>query len=275
VDYILETYPVGISRACRLMEHARSNYYYVSKRNDSEAIDTVRLWADRFSHYGFWLLFKRMRKKGIKWNHKKVYRIYKLLNLNMKRRGKRRIPLREKEPLEQPLFPNSTWSMDFMSDSLVNGQRFRTLNILDDYNREVLNIEVATSLPSERVIRVLEELKETRGLPQKIRVDNGPEFISEKLRSWSEKNSVVFQFIQPGKPTQNAYIERFNRTYRKEVLDKYLFFSLNEVREITLDWIDDYNNHRPHESLADCSPVEFAKKRRPLTVDNFTEVTHN
>jgi putative transposase len=257
------------------MGHARSNYYYVSKRDDSQVIDTVRSWADRFSHYGFWLLFKRMRKKGIIWNHKRVYRIYKLLNLNMKRRGKRRIPVREKEPLDQPLFPNSTWSMDFMSDSLVSGQRFRTLNILDDYNREVLNIEIATSLPSERVIRVLEELKETRGLPEKIRVDNGPEFISNKLRSWLEKNCVTFQFIQPGKPTQNAYVERFNRTYRKEVLDKYLFFSLKEVREITLDWIDDYNNHRPHESLNDCSPIEFAKRRRALTVDNFTEVTHN
>lgn len=181
---------------------------------------------------------------------------------------------RLREPLVQPELKNSSWSMDFMSDSLQSGQRFRTLNILDDFNREVLHIEIGTSLPSLRVVRLLEELKEWRGLPGQIRVDNGPEFIAGPLRSWAEANGVRILFIQPGKPTQNAYVERFNKTFRTEVLDYYSFISLNEVREITREWMEDYNHHRPHGSLRNCSPIEFAEQWA-LTVDNFSEVTHN
>lgn len=192
----------------------------------------------------------------------------------MRRKGKKRVPARVKEPLEQPGLANSTWSMDFMSDSLASGQRFRTLNILDDFNREALHIEVSTSLPSPRVVRILEELKDWRSLPKQIRVDNGPEFLAEPLKVWAEANNVKILFIQPGKPMQNAYVERFNKTYRTEVLDHYLFFSLDEVRQVTNDWIEDYNQHRPHESLGNHPPIEFAKQWA-LTVDNFSEVTHN
>ena len=274
VDYILESYPVGISRACGLIEYSRSTFYYKPVKNDLKVVDTVREYADRFGQYGFWLLYKRMRKEGIIWNHKRVYRIYKLLQLSMRRKGKRRVPARVKEPLVQPELVNSSWSMDFMSDSLLSGQRFRTLNILDDFNREALHIEISASLPSLRVVRVLEELKEWRGLPSQIRVDNGPEFIAEPLRTWAETNQVKLLFIQPGKPMQNAFVERFNKTYRTEVLNYYSFISLEEVRDVTREWLEDYNHHRPHGSLNKCSPVEFAKQWA-LTVDNFSEVTHN
>ena len=257
-----------------MVDYPRSGFYYKPVKNDLEVVDTVRDYADRFGKYGFWLLFKRMRREGITWNHKRIYRIYKLLQLSMRKRGKRRVPARVKEPLMQPELENSSWSMDFMSDSLQSGQRFRTLNILDDFSREVLHIEIGTSLPSLRVVRVLEELKEWRGVPRQIRVDNGPEFIAEPLRSWAEANGVRILFIQPGKPMQNAYVERFNKTYRTEVLDYYSFLSLNEVKEITQEWIEDYNHHRPHGSLKNCSPIEFAKQWA-LTVDNFSEVTHN
>ena len=147
--------------------------------------------------------------------------------------------------------------MDFMSDALMCGRRFRTFNILDDFNREALAIEIDLSLPAPRVIRVLERVALLRGYPEKLRVDNGPEFISLALADWAEEHDVMLDFIQPGKPTQNSYIERFNRTYRDELLDLYLFRSLREVRHMTEDWMIRYNKERPHDSLNDMTPVEY------------------
>ena len=183
------------------------------------------------------------------------------MRLNLPRRTKRRLPKRVKQPLEVPPEPNQMWTMDFMSDSLVFGQRFRTLNVVDEGTREALAIEVDTSLPAERVIRVLERIKDSRPLPKQIRVDNGPELISSKLVEWSEKNGLALQYIQPGKPTQNAYIERFNRTFRHEVLDAYLFRSLSEVREIVHHWMFTYNEERPHDSLGNLPPETFRRQQ--------------
>jgi putative transposase len=148
-----------------------------------------------------------------------------------------------------PTQANQSWSMDFMSDSLSNGRTFRTLNVIDDFNREALAIEVDTSLPGERVIQVLERLLFERGAPKQIRVDNGPELISNRLESWAEERHIILIHIEPGKPAQNAYIERFNRTYREEVLNAYLFDNLEEVRTITENWLEEYNNIRPHDAL--------------------------
>jgi len=145
-----------------------------------------------------------------------------------------------------------------MSDSLSSGRAFRTLNILDDFNREVLWIEVDSSLPAQRVIRVLEMLLLWRGLPKQIRMDNGPELISHRLAAWAKEHGIELVHIQPGKPAQNAYIERFNRTFREDVLDAYLFHSLEEVRGIVQPWIEDYNTLRPHEALRGLSPYQFA-----------------
>ena len=144
-----------------------------------------------------------------------------------------------------------------MSDSLWDGRRIRLLNIIDDYNREVLKIETDTSLPTQRVIRSLTSLAITRGLPEMIRVDNGPEFISNKMDMWCKENGVKLIFIQPGKPTQNAYIERFNGTFRRDVLNAYVFKSINEVKKVTQEWIFDYNNNRPHKSLKNKTPMEY------------------
>jgi putative transposase len=149
--------------------------------------------------------------------------------------------------------------MDFMTDSLVDGRRFRLLNIMDDYNRESLAVEVDTSLPSLRVIRVLEKLVEFRGKPESIRVDNGPEFISDKLKFWCEERNIHLQFIQPGKPVQNAFIERKNGSMRKELLDAYLFYTLDEVRGLAEEWRMDYNHERPHEALGFVPPAEYVK----------------
>ena len=144
-----------------------------------------------------------------------------------------------------------------MSDALYPGTRFRTFNILDDFNREILAIEVDTSLRAERVIRVLDRLKADRELPHMIRVDNGPEFLAQNLQDWGKANRVLIYCIQPGRPTQNAFIERFNRTYRNEVLDLYLFRSLDQVREITASWMTVYNEQRPHASLQGASPCTY------------------
>jgi len=144
-----------------------------------------------------------------------------------------------------------------MSDSLVDGRRFRLLNVMDDYNRESLAIEVDTSLPTLRVIRVLERLVENRGTPESIRMDNGPEFISEKLKVWCEERGIRLLFIQPGKPVQNAFIERKNGSMRKELLDAYLFFTLDEVRMLAEEWRLDYNHERPHAALGFVPPAEY------------------
>ena len=144
-----------------------------------------------------------------------------------------------------------------MSDSLVDGRRFRLLNVMDDCNRESLAIEVDTSLPTQRVIRVLDRLVEYRGKPESIRMDNGPEFISEKLKVWCEERGIRLLFIQPGKPVQNAFIERKNGSMRKELLDAYLFFTLDEVRMLAEEWRMDYNHERPHAALGFVPPSEF------------------
>lgn len=206
---------------------------------------------------GFWKCYYRLRRKGHAWNHKRLYRVYKLLKLNIRRKIKRRLPERVKQPLLVPDALNQSWSMDFMSDSLVDGRRFRLLNIIDDYNRESLWIEVDTSLPSLRVIRVLERLLEMRGKPQRIRVDNGPEFISDKLQLWCEDRHIQLLYIQPGKPVQNAFIERNNGSLRRELLDAYHFFTLQEVRLMAEEWQQDYNCSRPHQALGFVPPLEY------------------
>jgi putative transposase len=182
------------------------------------------------------------------------------MQLNIRRRAKKRLPARAKLTLFKPDAINQVWSMDFMCDSLWDGRRFRLLNIIDDYNREVLAIEIDTSLPALRVVRVLEHLKQHRGLPKMIRVDNGPELISYRLDAWCKENKVQLIFIQPGKPTQNAYVERLNGSLRREILNAYVFRTLSEVRELTDKWKVDYNYNRPHEALNNRTPMDLVEK---------------
>lgn len=179
------------------------------------------------------------------------------MKLNIRRRTRKRLPARAKQQLFQPTQINEVWSIDFMSDSLWDGRKIRLLNIIDDYNREVLMIETDTSLPTLRVIRCLEQIIKKRGLPKMIRVDNGPEFISSKLDMWCKEENIQLIFIQPGEPTQNAFIERLNGTFRRDVLNAYVFKSIKEVKSITNEWIYDYNYNRPHSSLNNKSPIEY------------------
>lgn len=270
MNYLLDVHQLSIRQACRAIGIQRSVYYYQPDTSrDEPVIAMLAEVAERYPRWGFRKLFLKLRERGLSWNHKRVYRVYKLMNLNLRRRGKKRLPSRNPQPLSVPEGINQCWSMDFMHDALICGRRFRTFNIVDDFNREALSIEIDLNLPAARVIRTLERVVAWRGLPSSIRVDNGPEFISIALAEWAEENEVLLDFIEPGKPTQNAYVERFNRTYRTEVLDFHLFRTLTEVREITDQWLNDYNGERPHESLGDLSPWAYLAQQNNAVDSNY------
>ncbi len=269
VDYLVSTHGLSYRRSCYALKLSRSVYrYQPADKKDEDVIEALLELTERYPRYGFKKLFIKTRQMGHRWNHKKVYRVYCMLNLNIRRKGKRRIPSRERQPLTVSCFPNQTWSADFMSDALVCGRRFRTFNVIDDFNREALGIEIDLSLPSRRVIQVLDNIGMMRGYPSRLRLDNGPELVSLALADWAEKHGVTLEFIQPGKPTQNSYIERFNRTYREEVLDFYIFKNLKEVTEITEQWMNQYNKERPHQSLKNMTPVEYSLFIR--NTENYT-----
>lgn len=236
-------------------------YRYQSRRKpDDEVVDVLLRLAASRPRWGFGLMFDWTRLHEHKWNHKRVYRVYKELELNLRIRPKKRLPARDPVPLDDAEQPNDCWSLDFMSDSLTDGRSYRALNVIDDFNREGLAVEVDHSLPSARVVRVLDQVAEERGYPRKLRSDNGPEFIARALEVWAEDNGVELAPIDPGKPTQNAYIERYNRTYREEVLSVYAFSDLDEVRDESTRWLYQYNHDRPHLALDRVPPVKYRRQ---------------
>jgi putative transposase len=263
VSYLIEAHALSIRKACAAIGLSRAAWYRPLVdwfERDCPVAEALCALAEKKPGLGFWKLFRRLRRLGHEWNHKRVYRVYCLLKLNLRRRPNKRLPPRDPMPLVVPERPNEVWSADFMSDALYNGVRFRTFNVLDDFNREALTIEIDTSLPSSRLVRVFEQLKAERGLPNVLRTDNGPEFLGEAFTSWCADNGILIDYIEPGKPNQNAYIERFNRTYRHEVLNAYVFESLRQVRRITRAWIDEYNEERPHDSLGKIPPAMFRRQ---------------
>jgi putative transposase len=229
-------------------------------QRDADVIRALNELLEKHARWGFWKCYKALKRKKYPWNHKRVYRVYCQMNLNRKRRAKRKLPKRLKMPLYVPQQPNMVWSADFMSDALYAGNRFRAFTLIDDFNREAVAVEIDTSIRARRLIRIFEQLMQDRGLPNILRVDNGPEFVSGEFVAWAESVGMQIQYIQPGEPNQNAYIERFNRTYREEVLDLYLFSDLQEVRETTYWWKIDYNENRPHDALGDLTPAEYLQQ---------------
>jgi putative transposase len=237
------------------MEIHRSYFYYVEKKDDSEVEQAIRNAAEFGS--GFWKIFKTIRNQGYPWNHKKVYRVYKAIHFEKRRCLKKRLPARVKNPLVTPEEPNTTWSIDFVSDALDNGRKFRVLNIVDDFGRFAVAQEISMSMPADRVVKLLEKTIWINGKPKNIRCDNGTEFTSHHFMQWCQANEINLLFTQPGCPTQNSYVERFNGSYRRDVLDAYIFRNIGEAREVTEQWREYYNTRRPHEALGDVSPVQY------------------
>ncbi len=261
--YLVEVHARPLSRSCDCVGLSRAAWDRPPVHwtvRDAEVIAALASLVENRPSRGFWKCRKRLRKLRPEWSHKRIYRVYKAMQLNLRRAAKRRLPKRERVPLYVPRLPDTVWSADFMSDALACGRRFRTFNVVDDFNREALHIEVDTSITSARLVRIFEQLRRDHGLPQVLRTDNGPEFVGEVFVAWAKAHGIAVQYIQPGKPNQNAYIERFNRTFREEVLDQHLFARHQDVREAAWWWQIEYNEERPHDSLGDLTPLEYRQK---------------
>ena len=229
-------------------------------RSQTGSITPITTWIQYADHQVDPIGRSLTNVKGHRWNHKRVYRIYRELELNLRIKPRKRIVRERPEPLAVPETINQCWSMDFMHDQLSDGRSFRLFNVIDDFNREALAIDIDLSLPSERVIRALDQIIEWRGQPKAIRCDNGPEYLSGALQEWSTRKNIRIDYIQPGKPQQNAYIERFNRTVRYDWLTQTLFGSIEEVQDAATRWLWTYNNERPNMGLGGITPMQKLAK---------------
>lgn len=271
LQYLEQRYTCGVSLICRTICWNRSGAYRKSIKDDSEVISKLTSYAEQYPTRGFDWYYLKIRAEGLTWNRKRVLRVYRLMNLKLRRKHKKRINRTYTEGLSQPIQPNVTWSMDFMSDALEDGRKVRLLNIMDDYNRQVLLNKAGISFPAQRVTRELDQLIEYYGIPEQIRTDNGPEFTSNEFKMWCEQKGVKHMAIQPGKPNQNGFIERLNRTFREDVLDAYLFDSIEQMNVMAERWMHQYNHEHPHQSLQGMTPMTFKYSRRKI-IDAFEKV---
>jgi putative transposase len=259
-QHAVSTARTTIRHACVTFAISETCYRYRggvrSGENDEIADWLVRLTTTHRT-WGFGLCFLYLRNvKAFGWNHKRVYRIYRALELNLRIKPRRRLVRETPQPLAVPAAVNDCWSMDFMHDQLRDGRSFRLFNVIDDFNREGLGIDVDLSLPAARVVRALDQIIEWRGLPKRIRCDNGPEYVSATVQQWAKDRGIQLDFIQPGQPQQNAYIERYNRTVRYDWLAQTLFDSIEEVQDAATRWLWMYNNERPNMALGGITPAQ-------------------
>lgn len=269
MTYLMATHKLGVTRACGLIGISRSLYRYESTRpDDKELTERLTALAGEKRRYGYRRLHVLLCREGWTLNCKRTYRVYHAAGLMVRRRKRKRIAGVERQVQVIAQAPNHSWSMDFVSDGFVDGRRLRCLNIVDDFTKQCLAIEVDTSLPGRRVVSVLERLAESRGLPKSVTVDNGPEFVSKVLDEWAYRKQLQLRFIQPGKPQQNAYIESFNGKFRDECLNEHWFLSMRHARQVIEAWRQEYNNERPHSSLGYLTPNRFADSF--LTADSMS-----
>lgn len=260
-QYAQQTFELSQPRAGRLIGIGNSSLRYRSRRVDDSAVRARLLaLAAEQPRFGYRRLGVMLEREGTRVNHKRLHRLYREEGLVLRKKRRQRASTATRAPLISPRRVGERYSMNFMSDSLATGRSFRTLNIMDDYTRECLVIEVDTSLPGERVVRVLDQLIESGRKPGVIVLDNGPEFSGRMLDTRAVRNRVQLRFINPGKPIQNAYIESFNARMRDECLNQHWFVSLEEARAVIEEWREDYNHKRPHSSLDHQTPEEFARR---------------
>jgi len=260
VGFLEDGFGVSQRRACRTLGVARSTMQYRSRRADDAGLRAalLTLAAER-RRFGYRRLTVLLRRAGHGVNHKKVYRLYRAEGLAVRKRKRKKLAARTRVVLPGPARPNERWSMDFMGDSLASGRQFRILNIVDDYTREAVAIEVDSSLPGQRVVRVLERVAQTRPLPLTIVCDNGPEFVGRTLDAWAYQRGVQLHFIRPGKPVENPFVESFNGRMRDECLNECWFLDLYHARTLIESWRTDYNEVRPHSALGDRTPTEYVR----------------
>lgn len=260
VDALREERGFGITRACGLIGISRSLYGYRSRRPGIAGLrERICELAGEKRRYGYRRIHLLLGREGWRVNRKRTYRLYREAGLMVRRRKRKRIGLFERKPLPKPSAVNRSWSMDFVADGLCDGRKLRCLTIVDDYSRECPAIEVDTSITGRRVVAVLERLAELRGLPLSITVDHGPEFEGQVLDAWAYQHGVQLNFIRPGKPIENAYIESFNGRFRDECLNEHWFVTMAHAREVIEKWRIEYNTERPHSSLGDLTPEQYAK----------------
>ena len=271
---VVKSKKMSIALACRPFLISETCYRYTPKlSSENEKIADLLLGLTQSQrNWGFGLCFLYLRNvKSYGWNHKRVYRIYRELSLNLRIKPNKRLNREVPQPLAVPEKENECWSMDFMHEQLSDGRSCRLFNVIDDFNREGLIIDADISLPAERVIRSLEQIIEWKGKPKAIRCDNGPEYISQKLADWAEHNEITLLFIQPGNPQQNAYIERFNRTVRYDWLSHYIYADIEDLQDRATSWLWTYNNERPNMGIGGITPIQ---KRRLTKSMNSTPELH-
>jgi putative transposase len=263
VAEVMTTHCLSQRRACGLLGMTRRAFRRAPEGDRNRLLrQRLRELAEERRRWGCPMLYLMLRREGWQANHKRVERLYREEGLSLRRRRRRKRLSHLRVVRAQPLAANQTWAVDFIHDSLFNGRRFRAFAVLDEWNRESLAIEVDVSLTGERVTRVLERLSIARGLPLVIQADNGPELRGQVLDQWAYEHGVKLQFIAPGKPIQNAYIESFNARLREECLNEHVFLSLDDARVKIESWRRVYNRERPHSSLGDLTPEEFAAKHQ-------------
>lgn len=252
----------GISerRACRVLGFHRSTQRHRSTRDDRDLADKLRTLARERPRFGYRRLHILLRRQGEVVNHKRVYRVYRDEGLDVRKKTRRKGVAQNRLPLMAPTQANERWSLDFVSDQLVGGQRFRILNVVDDGTRECVLSYASTSIPGATVVRLLADAIQERGKPTVLLTDNGPEFTGRALDQWACTQGIIHQFIDPGKPVQNAYIESFNGRMRDEFLNVHWFLSVLQARLSLAIWRRDYNVVRPHSSLGNPTPQEFARQ---------------
>jgi putative transposase len=259
--HLVETHGISERRACRLLRLHRSvaRYHSNTQRDDGPLESRPKALAQQYPRYGYLLLHHMMRAEGLVINRKRTYRIYTALRLQVRTKRRKKIT-RPRLPMPVPDRPNERWSVDFMSDQLANGRRFRILNLVDDFSRECVAQIVDFSISGQRLARLLDDIACVRPLPKTLVCDNGSELTSKAMFFWSRRTKTTLHFIQPGKPTQNAFVESFNGSFRDTCLNQHWFEDLAEARQIIAAWQQHYNNVRPHSSLGYRPPTEYAKQ---------------